>query len=459
MTGGSLRWRLMAGGMLAILAALAVSWLAMTWLFERHIERRETVELTRLGQALAASLSVSPDGAPLIDTAPGDARSRKAAGGLYWQVSAPRGAERSMSLWDQTLKPPPRPQSEAWSTRIAAGPFDDRILLVERSIRPDRNGPSVLIQVASDEKALSSARREFGRDLALFLAGLWVVLSAAAAVQVSLGLAPLAWMKDDLARLRRSPSARMSGDHPREIAPLVEAINALAEAREADLARARRRAGDLAHSLKTPLSALSAQSRRAREAGAAEAADGLDSAIAAVGAALEAELARARAAAARETSFTAQSSPLDVVERLVDVLERTAEGERLMFDIEIDADLRVPASEDMLTEMMGALIENAARFGRRQVRVSGSETAHGVALGVEDDGPGIDDGRAGAALARGGRLDEAGPGHGLGLAIARDLAEASGGILRMDRSVLGGLRAELVWPAGARSAPKAMGQS
>ena len=127
--------------------------------------------------------------------------------------------------------------------------------------------------MASDEKALSSARREFGRDLALFLAGLWVVLSAAAAVQVSLGLAPLAWMKDDLARLRRSPSARMSGDHPREIAPLVEAINALAEAREADLARARRRAGDLAHSLKTPLSALSAQSRRAREAGAAESGD------------------------------------------------------------------------------------------------------------------------------------------------------------------------------------------
>jgi signal transduction histidine kinase len=444
---GSLRWRLVAGGVLAILAALAVSWLTMTWLFERHIERRETAELTRVAQTLVAGLSLDPSGAPVVEQALGDSRLNKAAGGLYWQVSTSRGTQRSVSLWDQTLKPPSSIDTGGWATRIAAGPFDDRILLVERSVRPDRNGPPVLVQVASDEKALRQARREFGRDLALFLLGLWVVLSAAAAVQVALGLAPLTRVRDDLARLRKTPSARMSDDHPHEIAPLAEAINALAEARESDLARARRRAGDLAHSLKTPLSAMSAQSRRAREAGAIEAADGLDSAIAAVGAALEAELARARAAAAREEAFTARAAPLAVATRLVEVVERTAEGERLMFDIEIDEALRAPTSEDVLTEMLGALIENAARFARRQVRVSGDLMAEGLGLSVEDDGPGIDDGRAEAALARGGRLDEAGPGHGLGLAIVRDLVEASGGVLRMERSGLGGLKVSLVWLA------------
>ena len=446
MRTGSLRWRLIAGGVLAILAALAVSWLAMTWLFERHIERRETVELTRIAQTLVGGLSLDATGAPVVEQILGDSRLNKAAGGLYWQVSTSRGAQRSISLWDQTLTPPLKADAGDWTTRIAAGPFDDRILLVERAVRPDRNGPPVLVQVASDEKVLREARGEFGRDLALFLLGLWVVLSVAAAVQVALGLAPLARVRDDLARLRKSPSARMSDDHPREIAPLAQAINALAEAREGDLARARRRAGDLAHSLKTPLSAMSAQSRRAREAGAVEAADGLDRAIAAVGAALEAELARARAAAAREAAFTAQAAPLTVVNRLVEVVERTAEGERLMFDIEIAEGLRAPTSEDVLTEMLGALIENAARFARRQVLVSGGLVAEGLVLSVEDDGPGIDDGRAEAALARGGRLDEAGPGHGLGLAIVRDLAEASGGVLRMERSDLGGLRAVILWP-------------
>jgi DNA-binding protein YbaB len=120
---------------------------------------------------------------------------------------------------------------------------------------------------------------------------------------------------------------------------------------------------------------------------AIEAADGLDSAIAAVGAALEAELARARAAAAREEAFTAQAAPLAVASRLVEVVERTAEGERLMFDIEIDEALRAPTSEDVLTEMLGALIENAARFARRQVRVSGDLMAEGLACPSRMTGP------------------------------------------------------------------------
>lgn len=449
MKGGSLRWRLIAGGMLAILAALAVAWLAMTWLFERHIVRRETAELIRTGQVLVAGLRLEPDGAPVVEALLPDPRLSKAAGGLYWQASTQIGSQRSISLWDQALKPPLGAPVDDWASRIAAGPFDDRVLLVERSVRPDRGGPMVLVQVASDEKALRAARQEFGRDLALFLAGLWVVLSGAAALQVTLGLSPLARVREDLARLRKSPSARMSQDHPREIAPLAQAVNALAEAREGDLARARRRAGDLAHSLKTPLAALSAQSRRAREAGAVEAADGLDDAIAAVGAALEAELARARAAAAREAAFASETAPRAVAERLVAVLERTADGERLIFDVEIAEGVTVPASEDAVTEMLGALIENAARHGRRRVRISGGPMADGPALFVEDDGPGMDEGRAEEALARGARLDEAGPGHGLGLAIVRDLAEASGALLRMDRSALGGLRAAIVWRSGS----------
>ncbi len=449
MRAGSLRLRLILGGALAVLAALVVAWLAMTWLFERHIERRETQELTRVALNLVGALAVDPAGKPMVAAPPTDPRLATPAGGLYWQVSTPAGVVRSRSLWDQALKPPASAVGEAWRTRIAAGPFDDRILLVERLVQPDHAGPTVLVQVASEEKTLREARSEFGRDLAIFLVGLWAVLSAAATAQVVLGLSPLTRIRADLARLRGSPSARLADDHPREIAPLIGAINDLAQAREADLARARRRAGDLAHSLKTPLAALSAQSRRARAEGATDAADGLDRAIEAMAAALEAELARARAAAARETLIHAEAAPLAVVERLVAVVERTAEGERLIFDVEIDPTLRAPVSEDVLTEMLGALIENAARFARRQVRISGASIDGGVALSIDDDGPGMDEGRAEAALMRGGRLDEAGPGHGLGLAIVSDLIEASAGTLSLGRSDLGGLAVSLEWRARA----------
>jgi signal transduction histidine kinase len=237
-------------------------------------------------------------------------------------------------------------------------------------------------------------------------------------------------------RLRRNPAARLPDDYPAEIVPLTQAINALADARGADLARARSRAADLAHSLKTPLAVLAAQTRRARAAGADDAADGLERAIAAVGAALEAELARSRAAAARGAAEVARADPQAVVER----------GEMIAFDVAVADALTVPVAHEDLAEMLGALIENATRHARRLVRVAGHVDASGkTVLTVEDDGPGIQDIDAATALMRGCRLDEAGTGHGLGLAIVRDLVEATEGEIALGTAALGGLCVSLRW--------------
>lgn len=102
----------------------------------------------------------------------------------------------------------------------------------------------------------------------------------------------------------------------------------------------------------------------------------------------------------------------------------------------------LPVSEDLLIELAGPLLENAARFARTRIRVGGG----GDVLVVEDDGPGLDEAHAADVLARGKRLDEAGDGHGLGLAIAHELAQATGGVLALGRSDLGGLKVELRWP-------------
>ncbi|CAN7321693.1 hypothetical protein LJR127_001819 [Pseudoxanthomonas sp. LjRoot127] len=68
-------------------------------------------------------------------------------------------------------------------------------------------------------------------------------------------------------------------------------------------------------------------------------------------------------------------------------------------------DLQVPIAPDDLMEVLGALMENAKRFARRQVRVAGHASEQSLDLLVEDDGPGLNISTE-EALSRGGRLDE-----------------------------------------------------
>ena len=441
----SLRVRLLLSATAAIFVALAFAWLVMTFLFERHIERRVQADLVREGMQLAANLSTGPGGEPLLKREPGDLRFADPASGLYWQVTTSAGRLRSRSLWDQALPASLTTLKREWNIRFPDGPFEEQLLLVEREVKPDRDGPDVLIQVASENKSLHESRREFGVELAVFLALLWAILSAAAWTQVALGLRPLARIRDAVHGLKRSSRERLAIAPAREIEPLVNAINELADARENDLARARRRAANLAHALKTPLAAIAAQSRRVREAGAMDAADGLDSSISAASAAVDRELARSRAAEIRAATADVSAAALPAIESVVGVVERAEFVAQLVFEVEVPPDLRLPVAAEDLLELMGVLIENAARYARRRVLIVGDDSAEGCEVRVEDDGPGIDPAQMISVFARGARLDETGGGHGLGLAIARDLAEATGAEISLSRSELGGLKVTIFW--------------
>ncbi|MGE0739989.1 MAG: sensor histidine kinase [Hyphomonadaceae bacterium] len=434
----SLRVRLLAGGACAIFVALAVAWAVMGVLFERHVQRQVEDDLIVRGMALISALGFTADRAVDASPLPADPRFAAPAGGLYWQVSGDGVLLRSRSLWDQTLASPAPARPDRWTTGDMGGPFDQTLVFAERTIQLDPQGAPLTVLLGADHARVTEARDAFRRDLGLFLAVLWIVLAAAAWVQVELGLKPLEDVRAALASLRKQASARLSErDYPAEAAPLANAINDLATAREQDLEQAQRRAADLAHSLKTPLAALAAQSRRAREAGAGDAADGLDRAIAAARRTVERELARTRAAASRGA---ASSNGRTVIAKLIQVIERTESGARIAFENDL-LDAAYPVSDDVLMEMAGPLLENAAKFARARVRISGDATR----LAIEDDGPGLSDTEAQAALARGKRLDESGGGHGLGLAIAHDLAQASGAHLHLGQSSLGGLSVQIQW--------------
>ncbi|RHW18222.1 sensor histidine kinase [Sphingomonas gilva] len=440
----SLRWRLLIGGGLAILAAMAIAWLTMILLFDRHLERRVEFELRRHANQLVAAVDADPQGGIALSRMPTDPQFETPASGLYWQVSTADRILRSRSLWDQALARPTRSSRSDWYTRhVQDGPFAQDIFLVERLVSRSGDNDAVLIQVAQDRTGLRAARREFGLELGAFLTVLGIVLALAAWLQVSLGLQPLTRVRREVMTLKRNPAERLSEVYPEEVEPLIDAINDLAGAREADLRRARQRAADLAHGMKTPLAALSAQARQIKAAGGDT--SGLDKAVAAAAAAVEAELARARAAATRYAAQDRRTAVLLLCQRLVAVLERTEAGARIDFQFDIPTELELPLAEDDLSTLLGVLLENAVRFARRLVTIRGGASATGVSIIIDDDGPGMTPDQVRQAVERGIRLDQRGGGHGLGLSIATDLIDATGGRITLERSPMGGLRAVLGW--------------
>ena len=122
-------------------------------------------------------------------------------------------------------------------------------------------------------------------------------------------------------------------------------------------------------------------------------------------------------------------------------MKRTPQGEVLVFEAEIEADVSVRADRDDLNEVLGNLLENAVRHAKKTVRVRAISSGTAVRFDVEDDGPGISDDEAGKVMRRGQRLDSAPLGAGLGLAIVNDILDHYGKGLVLEPSDLGGLKA------------------
>lgn len=431
-----LRLLIFAGALIAL--ALALAWLALGLLFERHSERQLQAELERQGIALIAALELDASGRPALRRPLVDPRFDRPASGLYWRASSPAGELRSRSLWDGVIPPPPRNAKVGWTAFNAKGPYEGEVLIIARNVRLAPGDPDLLVEVATDRRPVTSARTAFATEAGLFLGILWLVLAIAAWVQVRLGLQPLRSITGELAAMSNRIETRLSdADHPVEVRPLTEAINAFADRRAADVVQARERARDLAHALKTPITALRMQIELLDTAPRND----MSHSLALLTGAVESELARDGQSASGRTANAAQ-----MVDRLFAVVSRTPDGARLDLRNLLPADLEIGLSEEAALEAFGALIENAARHASHTVTVDGGGSEDGSRwVTICDDGAGIPEALRPAALGRGVRLDERGTRHGLGLSIAQSFIVASGGTIALETAAIGGLCVRLDW--------------
>jgi len=453
----SVRLRLLLAGAVSILVALALAGAGLALLFQRHVERRAVAELSAHLDQVIAGLDRSADGVLVQTRAPADPRFAHPLSGLYWQVEAEGSVLRSRSLWDAELDLPDDTLGDgSVHEHVMPGPAGEQVLILERRVTlPARlGGKAVVVAVALDRAELRAATAAFAVDLLPFLGVLAAVLIAASWAQITVGLRPLRAIRARVKAVLSGQATRLGDAFPDEVRPLAAAVDDLLAAREADVERARARAADLAHGLKTPLQVLEGDIARLRAQGDTALADGIAQVAGAMHRHVDHELARARLAA---RLVEATCRPVAVAARVIAVVRRSPAGDRLVWEQDIPEDLRARIDADDLTEVLGSLVENAARHAGSRVRLAGWRDGAAVVLSVDDDGPGIPAARRQTVLGRGGRLDTQAQGTGLGLAIAGDILAAWQGALVLTDATWaeggeadggGGLSARIVLPAG-----------
>ena len=449
MTRRSLRARLWIGAAFSITMALAFAGLGLLTLFERHVERRIGEELRAQLNQLVAAVTITPEGEVALTREPVDPRFDQPLSGLYWQIDGPTrpGLMRSRSLWDHLVELSDDDLDPgAVHAHEVMGPDARPLLVRERRIRLQAVGglTPLRLMVGVERAELIVARDAFAADMLPYLALIALVLALAAFVQIQTGLAPLDTVRRGLGEIRTGRTRRLARAYPDEVMPLVGEVNALLKAREQAIERARAWTADLAHGLKTPLGALVADAQRLREQGNASLADDLEHLAMAMRRRVERELVRARL----RSGAGVQPSHADVVEtihRLLRTLQRTPEGARLDWQLVAPAQASAAVIQDDLLELLGNLLENAAKWARTEVdiRVTAGDR---IEISIEDDGPGVPAEQTPRLGERGLRLDERREGNGLGLAIARDVVDAYGGVLDFARASKGGLSVRVRLP-------------
>lgn len=443
MTIRSLRLRLLVLATGVIVLVLVLAGLGLTSLFYRHIERRIGQELDTHIDQITAALRFSADGSIYLFRLPADPRFQQVYGGLYWQVSDRKSGMviRSRSLWDTELDLPPDTLKPG---RIhihgGTGPRGRPLLVHEQVaiIRFHGEDHDIRVAVAIDRREITELSALFGRDVATALVILGCVLLAGFAIQIGAGLRPMRAIREGLNDIRSGKASRLSADVPEEIAPLVTEVNELLESQEKEMIRARDRAADLAHGLKTPLTALSADIRKLRRIGQKEIADDLDELAQHMRRHMERELSRARMRHGRSSEQTPVKPAVDAIVR---ALRKTPAGAGLEMAVRVDPDLAAQIDAESLNEIVGNLGENAANHARSRIAIGGRRVEGFAMLSIEDDGPGVDAALRKVISGRGKRLDETGNGTGLGLAIVNEILNEVGGSLILEQSELGGLSA------------------
>lgn len=430
----SLNARTLLGAGLVLIVFMFMTALALERAF---VDSATTAQRQRLlGQLylLMGETEVGSDGQLRMPPQSSIARLNQANSGLYARIShAGKPLWQSASALDPALPfaRDLRPGDERFQAQAGDGLFSLGLgveWLARESTLP------LSFAVLEDGSDFTAQIRGYRQTLWGWLFGLGGGLLCALVLVLRWGLRPLQQVTADLAGIEQGRQSHLEGRYPRELQGLTGNLNALLDHERARQLRYQHALGDLAHSLKTPLAVLRGARHDCEDIEVL--AETVEEQVALMDSIVSRELQRAatrgRVSLAQPIAIPAQLT------RLVDALHKVYRDKAMRVSLDIDAGFNLRMDSGDFTELFGNLLDNAFKYGERQIHVRAHRQQGECLLTLCNDGPSLDPADCARLLQRGSRLDQTLPGQGIGLAVARDIIEAYQGRLEIGPADGGG---------------------
>jgi len=447
----SIRARLVWGAFLVLLVFLAGAGWTVQQAYADSARAQRFARLQTTVYSLMAGAELNATGSLLMPTALAEPGLTLPASGLYANIANIEKNEdwQSASTLGLTLpfqRTQPTGQWQFNTVSASTAKSGDRFkpgqvfLAVTYAVKWSVNDQmaSLVFSVLEDKIGFDRELQAFERTLWTWLGSTGLLLLLTQAMLLRWGLKPLNRVAQEIRRIETGQQSKVEGSYPIELARLTRNLNGLIEQERARQARYKDALDDLAHSLKTPLAVLRASLHDAGQLPAlvAQQVDRMDVIV-------MHQLGRAGVSGSARFSPTLALAP--ILSRICETLAKVYIDKQLTFSPECPSELTWRIDEGDAFEMLGNVLDNAAKWARQRVSVQIELDKNRLCICVCDDGPGFSDLQA--ALSRRVRLDEQVPGHGIGLAVVRDLVANYHGELKLSRAKMGGAQIDLVLPA------------
>jgi two-component system sensor histidine kinase PhoQ len=305
-----------------------------------------------------------------------------------------------------------------------------------------------VFKVAESLDSFNAQIAQFRRQLFGWFGVIALIMLLSISILLRQMLRPLRRIENEIGEIEQGKRESLSGQFPTELTGVARNMNLLIDSERARSDRYRVTLDNLAHSLKTPLAAMRALLNHGDTAKFAER---YNEQINRMDEIVRYQL-RKPAASSADNLLLKLVPVKPEVERLVDGLRKVYHQKQPEIETQIAIGMQFRGDSGDFLEIAGNLLDNACKWCQRRVRMTihppanASPADGGMQLVVSDDGPGIPANAADALLQRGTRLDESTPGHGIGLAVVKEIAESYGGQLDIKQSELGGAEFRVTIP-------------